>query len=61
MDSSQAPGDSFGPLQPLEYNLELLATLIYIARRSDTVQQKRYMDWAENVIKEMKRHPKVWE
>jgi hypothetical protein len=50
-----------GPVQPLRYNLELLSNLIYLARKSDISQQQIYMDWAEDVIKEMRQHPKVWE
>jgi rhamnogalacturonyl hydrolase YesR len=61
MNSSGTPGDSSGPVQPFPYNLELLANLIYLARRSETVQQKRYLEWAENLIKEMRRNPRLWE
>jgi hypothetical protein len=53
--------DSRGPLQPLQYNLALLAHLIYLARRTESEQQQRYLDWASDVIEEMQRHPKVWE
>jgi hypothetical protein len=59
MNCSGTPGPSSGPLRPLQYNLELLANLIYLARRSESAEQQRYMEWAENVIEEMKRHSKI--
>jgi hypothetical protein len=57
MNSSETPDG----VQPLRYNLEVLAHLIYLARRSETEQQQRYLDRAETVIKEMRFHPKLWE
>jgi hypothetical protein len=49
------------PLRPLRYNLELLSNLIYLARKSDFAQQQRDMDWADDVITEMRHHPKLYE
>jgi hypothetical protein len=61
MGSSETPGDDIGSLQPLQYNLALLAHLIYLARRTQSVQQQRYLDWASSIIEEMQRHPKLRE
>jgi hypothetical protein len=58
MGFSQAPGDR---ARPLQCNLEVLAHLIYLARRCKSEQQQRYIELAENVIEEMKCHPKLWE
>jgi hypothetical protein len=49
------------PIRPLQDNLELLASLIYLARQGGAEQQRRYMDWASNVIEEMRHHPKLRE
>jgi hypothetical protein len=57
MDPSETPG----PLRPLRDNLELLSSLIYLARQGNTEQQRRYMDWASEVIEEMQHHPKLRE
>jgi|ERR1700722_17817104 hypothetical protein len=45
MDSPETPADAFPPLQ---VSLELLANLIYLARRTEThsAKQHRYLDWA---------------
>jgi rhamnogalacturonyl hydrolase YesR len=59
MSSSEIPGDRKGPLEPLCYNLALLAHLIYLARRSETTQQQRYLEWASRIIDEMQHHPKL--
>lgn len=48
-----------GPVRPLQYNLELLSNLIYLTWRCQSEQQQRYMDWAENAIKEMLRDEPV--
>jgi hypothetical protein len=61
MGRSDTPVGSKEPLQPLRYNLELLSNLIYLARKSDFAQQQRYMDWADDVIREMRHHPKLYE
>jgi hypothetical protein len=61
MGSSEIPADSSGPIQPLQYNLALLAHLIYLARRTQSAQQQRYLEWAANVIEEMQRHPRLCE
>jgi hypothetical protein len=57
MGSSESPV----PLQPLHYNLALLAHLIYLARRTQEEQQQRYLEWASQVIEEMQHHPKLHE
>jgi hypothetical protein len=57
MGSPETPG----PLQPLQYNLALLAHIIYLARHTQSAQQLLYLDWASNVIEEMQHHPKVYE
>jgi hypothetical protein len=59
MDSPETPGNGGGPVQPLQYNLALLANLIYLARRSESGQQQRYLDWASGVIEEMQRYLRV--
>jgi hypothetical protein len=61
MGRSDTPVGGKEPLQPLRYNLELLSNLIYLARKSDIAQQQRYMDWADDVIREMRNHPKLYE
>jgi hypothetical protein len=53
------PADDTGPIRPLEYNLALLAHLIYLAGRSEHAQQRRYLDWASEIIEEMQHHPKL--
>jgi hypothetical protein len=50
MGSSDTPG----PLQPLQDNLELLASLIHLARQGNPEQQRRYMEWAAKVVEEMR-------
>jgi hypothetical protein len=35
--------------QPLHYNLEVLANLIYLARRCESEQQHQYMERAESL------------
>ena len=49
------PKDNTGPMRPLEYNLALLAHLIYLARRGEYDQQGRYLDRASEIIEEMKQ------
>jgi hypothetical protein len=61
MSSCDHSADCGGPIQPLQYNLALLANLIYLARRAKEKQQQRYLDWAANVVEEMQHHPKVRE
>jgi hypothetical protein len=46
-----------GPVQPLQYNLALLAHLLYLARRTQADQQQRYLAWAADVVGEMQHHP----
>jgi hypothetical protein len=41
--------------------VELLASLIYLARQGNTEQQRRYMNCASNVVEEMQHHPKLRE
>ncbi len=60
MGSSETPGAN-GPFQPLNYNLALLAHLIYLARRSEAAQQQRYLEWASRVVEEMQHHPNLCE
>ena len=54
---------SMEPVQPLEVSLELLANLIYLARRTETHshQQHRYLDRAAKVLVELQHHPKLEE
>jgi hypothetical protein len=54
---------SMDSVQPLEVSVELLANLIYLARRTEThsAQQHRYLDWAAKVIEELQHHPKLHE
>src|ERR1700748_3283112 len=48
------------PLRSLQYNVELLSHIVGLARRSTSaVQHEKFMDWAENVIVEMRAHPKL--
>jgi hypothetical protein len=61
MGTAKTPDDRLRPLQPLQYNLALLAHLIYLARRSESNQQQRYLGWASDVIEEMQRHPKLYD
>ena len=48
-------------VQPLRVSIELLANLIYLARRTETHshQQHRYLDWAAKVLEELQHHPKL--
>jgi hypothetical protein len=50
-----------GPVQPLQLSVELLANLIYLARRTEihSAKQNGYLDWAANVIEDLQRHPKL--
>jgi hypothetical protein len=59
--STSTRDDISGPLRPLQDNLELLASLIYLARQGNTEQQRRYMDWASQVVEELRHHPKLRE
>ena len=59
--SSSNTGDSKSLLQPLGYNLALLAHLIYLARHVETTKQQRYLEWASRIIEEMQHDPKVHE
>jgi hypothetical protein len=58
MDSSETSAEE---IQPLQVSIETIANLIYLARRAEThsAQQHRYLDWAADVIKELKYHPKL--
>jgi hypothetical protein len=58
MDSSETPAEK---IQPLQVSIETIANLIYLARRAEThsAQQHRYLDWAADVIKELKYHPQL--
>jgi hypothetical protein len=57
--SNNDGGTYGGPVRSLRYNLELLANLIYLARRCESEQRQRYLDWAESVIKEVRRDLKL--
>jgi hypothetical protein len=57
--SSDLPSNGSGPVRPLQYNLALLAHLVYLARRTQAEQQQRYLEWASDIIDEMQRHPKL--
>jgi hypothetical protein len=56
----QASLESMTMDSTLANSLEARSNLIYLARKSGTAQQQLYMEWAEEVIKEMQYHPKVW-
>jgi hypothetical protein len=58
MDSSETSAEE---IRPLRVSIETIANLIYLARRAEThsAQQHRYLDWAADVIKELKYHPKL--
>jgi hypothetical protein len=47
----------------LRVSVELLANLVYLARRTEThsAQQRRYIDWAPTIIEELQHHPKPLE
>jgi hypothetical protein len=57
-DSSETPAEE---IQSLQVSIETIANLIYLARRAEThsAQQHRYLDWAADVIKELKYHPEA--
>jgi hypothetical protein len=59
MSSAKIREDSLGPLQPLQYNLALLAHLLHLAGRCDSAQRRRYLDWASEVIQEIQRHQQL--
>jgi hypothetical protein len=42
--------------QPLHYSLEVLANLIYLARRCESEQQHQYMERAENLLEELRHN-----
>ena len=44
MCSSNHSASWGGPFQPLQYNLVLLAHLIFLARRTQESQQQRYLE-----------------
>ena len=46
---------------PMYVSVELLANLLYLAGRSDTRrnQQRRYVDWAVDIVDELQHHPEV--
>jgi hypothetical protein len=48
-------------IRPLQDNLELLASLIYLARQGNTEQPRRYMDGVSQVVEEMQHHPRLRE
>jgi hypothetical protein len=58
MDSSESSAEE---IQPLQVSIETIANLIYLARGVEThsAQQHRYLDWAADVIKELRYHPKL--
>jgi hypothetical protein len=49
--------------QPLSLNLEVLANLIYLANLAETHsdRQRHYLDWAADVIRDMRNHPRLYE
>ena len=61
MASSEISAAFIGPVQPLQLNVELLANLIYLTRRTEihSVKQNSYLDWAANVIEDLQYHPKL--
>ena len=61
MVSSDISAVFIGPVQPLQLSLELLANLIYLARRTAThsARQNGYLDWAADVIENLQYHPKL--
>ncbi len=48
-------GKTMGPVDDgaVQYNLALLAHLIYLARRSESAQQLGYLDWASKIVDDM--------
>jgi hypothetical protein len=59
MRSSQTSADASGPVLPLQVSVEILANLIYLARRTETHSERdQYLDWAE-IIEELQLHPKL--
>ena len=60
MDPFKTHPGGVRPLRPLHYNVELLAHIVERARRTDSVvQHEKLMDWACNVIEEMRHNPKI--
>jgi hypothetical protein len=61
MASSEISAAFIGPVQPLQLSVELLANLIYLARRTEihSAKQNGYLDWAANVIEDLQHHPKL--
>lgn len=55
--------DTADTVQPLQVSVELLANLIYLARRTEThsPQQHHYLDWAAKVLEDLQHHPKLQE
>jgi hypothetical protein len=48
------------PLRPIQYNVELLAHIVQRARRTESAaQHEKLMEWAANVIEEMRSNPKL--
>jgi hypothetical protein len=60
MGSSQASPDASGPVQPLKVSVEILSTLIYLARRTEMHSERDgYLDWAAKVMEELQHHPNL--
>jgi hypothetical protein len=60
MDPFKTRPGGVRPLRPLHYNVELLAHIVQRARRTESaVQHEKLMDWASNVIEEIRRNPKI--
>jgi hypothetical protein len=61
MASSESSAAFMGPVQPLQQSVELLANLIYLAKRTEThsAKQNSYLDWAATVIEDLSHHPKL--
>jgi hypothetical protein len=61
MASSEIPAAFIGPFQPLHVSVELLANLIYLARRTEihSAKQNGYLDWASDIIGGLQHHPKL--
>jgi hypothetical protein len=52
MRSSQTSADASGPVRPLQVSVEILANLIYLARRTETHSERdQYLDWAAKLLR----------
>jgi hypothetical protein len=61
MASPEISAAFIGPVEPLQLSIELLANLIYLARRTEihSAKQNGYLDWASDLIEGLQHHPKL--